>query len=69
MGLQEGPLTYTEIESSLEYELESETSIGSILLLYTLSLSTPLPSSSLLSLLLPPPYNMSLHNVNLEQII
>jgi len=67
--LQEGPLTYTEIESSLEYELESETSIGSILLLYTLSLSTPLPSSSLLSLLSPPPYNMSLHNVNLEQII
>jgi len=67
--LQEGPLTYTEIESSLEYELESETSIGSILLLYTLSLSTPLPSSLLLSLLSPPPYNMSLHNVNLEQII
>jgi len=69
VGLQESLLAYIEIELSLEYELESETSISSILLLYTSLLSTPLPSSLLLSLLSPPPYNMSHHNANLEQII
>jgi len=37
MGLEEDLLTHTEIESSLEYELERETSMGSVLSLYTFS--------------------------------
>jgi len=36
VGLEEDPLSHTEISSSSEYESESETSIGSALPLYTL---------------------------------
>jgi len=68
VGQKEGPLTPTKIESSNEYKSESETSIGSALLLYISSPLTP-PSSSLLPLS-PPPYNRSQHgSINYKQII
>jgi len=54
VGLEEGPLSHTEISSSSEYESESETSIGSALPLYT---SPPIDS--------PPPYPiMSQHDLH-----
>jgi len=54
MGLEEGPLSHTEISSSSEYESESETSTGSALHLYT---SPPIDS--------PPPYPiMSQHDLH-----
>jgi len=55
VGQEKGPLSPTEISSSSEYKSEAETSTGSMLLLYTLSLpSPPFPIDS------PPPYhNMS----------
>ena len=56
MGLEEGPLSHTEISSSSEYEFESETSTGSALPLYT---SSPPPIDS------PPPYPiMSQHDLH-----
>jgi len=54
MGLKEGLLALTEIESSLEYKSEEKTSIGSALPLYTLS-----PSILLLQLLSPIPIDFS----------
>jgi len=67
MRLEENPLIHTEIESSSEYELESETSTGFTLLLYISSPPTLLlPLASPISS--PPSYNtMSQHN--LHQII
>jgi len=54
VGLEEGPLSHTEISLSLEYKSESETSTGSALPLYT---SPPINS--------PPPYPiMSQHNLH-----
>jgi len=54
VGLEEGPLSHTEISSSSEYESESETSICSALPLYT---SPPIDS--------PPPYPiMSQHDLH-----
>jgi len=59
VGLEEGPLSHTEISSSSEYESESETSTGSALPLYT---SPPPPSPPIDS---PPPYPiMSQHNLH-----
>jgi len=59
MGLEEGPLSHTEISSSSEYESESETSTGSALHLYT---SPPPPSPPIDS---PPPYTiMSQHDLH-----
>ena len=59
------PLASTKIKSSLEYESESETNTSSALFL--LPPLTPPPLSS--SILPTSPYNMSQHNINLEQII
>ena len=59
------PLASTKIKSSLEYESESETNTSSALFL--LPPLTPPPLSS--SILPTSPYNMSRHNINLEQII
>ena len=57
MGLEEGPLSLTEISSSLEYESDTETSTGSVLPLYTSPLPPPIDS--------PPPYPiMSQHNLH-----
>jgi len=54
VGLEEGPLSHTEISLSSEYESESKTSIGSALPLYT---SPPIDS--------PPPYPiMSQHDLH-----
>ena len=61
MELEEGLLTLTEIESSLDYNSKRETSTVSILSLYTSSLSTP----PLLSLLLPS-YN-NIHQLSQKQ--
>jgi len=59
VGLEEGPLSHTEISSSSEYESESETSTGSALPLYT---SPPPPSPPIDS---PPPYPiMSQHDLH-----
>ena len=58
VGLEEGPLSHTEIISSSEYESESETSTSSALPLYT-SPSSPPPIDS------PPPYPiMSQHDLH-----
>ena len=63
MGLEEGPLSHTEIYSSLEYKSESETSTGSALPLYISPLPPPSPPIDS-----PPPYpNMS--QINLHEII
>jgi len=61
VGLEEGPLSHTEISSSSEYKSESETSMGSALPLYISSPPTPPPpsSSSPFHIDSPPPYNMS----------
>ena len=70
MGQEKGPLASTEIKLSSKYESKSETSTGSALPLYILSLSTPPPPPLLLSYLLPHPYNMSqCGSINYEQII
>jgi len=53
---EEGSLTLTEIDSSRKYKLESKTSTGSALSLYT-SLQPTLPPP--LSLLLPSSYTIS----------
>ena len=58
MGLEEGPLSHTEISSSSEYESESETSTGSALPLYT-SPPSPPPIDSPLPYLI-----MSQHNLH-----
>jgi len=66
-GLEENLLIHIEIESSLEYELEREISMGSILPLYTSSPLILLPLSAS-SIDFSPSYNiMSQHN--LYQII
>jgi len=56
VGLEEGPLSHTEIISSSEYESDTETSAGSVLPLYT---SPPPTSSSPSHIDSSPPYNMS----------
>ena len=58
-GQEEGLLSHTEILLSSEYELESETSTGSALPLYT---SSPSPIDS------PPSYN-NMSQINLHEII
>jgi len=63
VGLEEGPLSYTEISLSLEYESKSETSTGSALPLYI----SPLPPSSPPIDSLPLYPNMS--QINLHEII
>jgi len=63
VGLEEGPLSHTEIYLSSEYNSESETSTGSALPLYTSPLPPPSPPIDS-----PPPYpNMS--QINLHEII
>ena len=63
MGLEEGPLSHTEISSSSEYESESETSIGSALPLYTSPPPIPPPSPPPIDS--PPPYPiMSQHDLH-----
>jgi len=60
VGLEEGPLSHTEISSSSEYESKSETSTSSTLPLYT---SPPPPPSPPIDS--PPPYPiMSQHNLH-----
>jgi len=67
VGLEEGPLSPTEISSSSEYEFNTETSAGSVLPLYTSSPPTPTPPSTS-PIDSPPPYhNMS--QINLHKII
>ena len=68
MGLEEGPLSHTEISSSSEYETQSETSMGSALPLYTSSPPIPPPQSQSPSPIDSSPYyNMS--QLNLQEII
>ena len=60
MGLEEGPLSHTEISLSLEYESDTETSAGSVLPLYTSPLPPPSPPIDS-----PPPYpTMSQHDLH-----
>jgi len=60
VGLEEGPLSPTEISSSSEYESDTETSAGSVLSLYT---SPPPPPSPPIDS--SPPYPiMSQHNLH-----
>jgi len=67
VGLEEGPLSHTEIISSSEYESDTETSAGSVLPLYTSSPPTPPPPSTISPIDSPPRYNMS--QLNLHEII
>ena len=70
MGLEEGPLSHTEIISSSEYESDTETSIGSVLPLYTLSPPTPPPpSTSPAPIDSLPSYNINMSQINLHEII
>ena len=63
MGLEEDPLSHTEIISSSEYKSESETSIGSALPLYTLPPPPPsLPIDS-------PPSYPTMSQLDLHAII
>ena len=63
-------LTLTKIESSLEYKLESESNIRFVLLLYNLLPPTLLlPLSTLSPINLSLPYNISKHDLNLEQVV
>jgi len=67
VGLEEGPLSPTEISLSLEYESDTKTSTGLVLPLYTSSPPTPTPPSTL-PIDSPPSYhNMS--QINLHEII
>ena len=63
-GLEEDPLSHTEIISSYEYESETESSIGSALPLYTSLPSPPSLSPSFLPIDSPPNYNMSQNNLH-----
>ena len=67
MGLEEDPLSPTEISSSSDYESDTETSAGSVLPLYTSSPPTPPPPSTISPIDSPPRYNMS--QLNLHEII
>ena len=68
MGLEEDPLSPTEISSSSEYESDTETSTGLVLPLYTSSPPTPPPLPSTISPIdSPPHYNIS--QLNLHEII
>ena len=70
MGLEEGPLSHTEIISSSEYESDTETSIGLVLPLYTLSPPTPPPpSTSPAPIDSLPSYNINMSQINLHEII
>jgi len=70
VGLEEGPLSHTEISSSSEYESESETSTGSALPLYTSSPPSPPPSSSSpTSIDSPPSYHNNMSQLNFQEII
>jgi len=71
VGLEEGPLSHTEISSSSEYESESETSTGSALPLYTSSPPTPPPPppSTTSPIDSPPSYNINMSQINLHKII
>jgi len=67
VGLEESPLSHTEISLSSEYESDTETSAGSVLPLYTFPSSPPpqpLPPFPIDS---PPHYTMS--QINLYEII
>jgi len=64
VGLEEGPLSPTEIYSSSEYESESKTSTGSALPLYTSPPpSSPTPIDS------PPSYYNNMSQLNFQEII
>ena len=73
MGLEEGPLSLTEIYSSSEYESETETSAGSVLPLYTSLPPTPPPptppQSSPPPIDSPPSYHNMSQQINLHKII
>jgi len=71
VGLEEGPLSHTEISSSSEYESETETSAGSILLLYTSPPPTPPPPSISPSPIdSPPSYNQNnMSQTSFQEII
>jgi len=65
VGLEEGPLSHTEIYSSSEYESESETSMGSTLPLYT----SPPPPSSPTPIDSPSSYHNNMSQLNFQEII
>ena len=70
MGLEEGPLSLTEIYLSSEYESKTETSAGSVLPLYTSSPPTPPPLSTTTTPIdSPPSYNINMSQINLHEII
>jgi len=69
VGLEEDPLSHTEIYSSLEYESESETSTSSALPLYTSPPTPPPQSSSPSPIDLPPSYHNMSQQINLHEII
>jgi len=64
VGLEEDPLSHTEISLSSEYESESETSTGSALPLYTSPLPplSPLPIDSL-------PTYLNMSQINFHEVI
>jgi len=65
VGLEEGPLSHTEIYSSSEYKSESETSTGSTLPLYT----SPPPPASSTPIDSPPSYHNNMSQLNFQEII
>ena len=70
MGLEEGPLSHTEIILSSEYESETESSTGLALPLYTSSpLSPPPPSSSPTLIDSPLSYYNNMSQINFQEII
>ena len=63
-------LPHTEIILSSEYESDTETSVGSVLPLYTSSPPSPPPQpSSPLLIDSPPSYNINISQINLHEII
>jgi len=70
VGLEEGPLSHTEIISSSEYKSETESSTGSALPLYTSSPpSPPPPSSSPTPIDSLPFYPNNMSQLNFQEII
>jgi len=69
VGLEEGPLSRTEIISSSEYESDTKTSAGSVLPLYTSSPPSPPQSSSPLPIDSPPSYHNNMNQLNFQEII
>jgi len=70
VGLEEGPLSHTEIISSSEYKSETESSTGLALPLYTSSPpSPPPPSSSPTPIDSLPSYHNNMTQLNFQEII